>query len=71
MGGWQRLDDAKAFGLRLLELRGWRDLTLREAAGLAGLSYSFWGQWSAARRWSTAAGHWRRWRVRCGCTRLS
>jgi transcriptional regulator with XRE-family HTH domain len=38
------LDDAKAFGLRLLELRGWRDLTLREAAGLAGLSFSFWGQ---------------------------
>jgi transcriptional regulator with XRE-family HTH domain len=38
------MDDAKAFGLRLLELRGWRDLTLREAAGLAGLSFSFWGQ---------------------------
>ncbi|MGH3693458.1 MAG: helix-turn-helix domain-containing protein [Pseudonocardiaceae bacterium] len=38
------MDDAKSFGLRLLELRGWRDLTLREAAGLAGLSFSFWGQ---------------------------
>ncbi|MGH3822102.1 MAG: helix-turn-helix domain-containing protein [Pseudonocardiaceae bacterium] len=38
------LGDAKAFGLRLLELRRWRGLTLREAAGLAGLSFSFWGQ---------------------------
>ncbi|MGH3824324.1 MAG: helix-turn-helix domain-containing protein [Pseudonocardiaceae bacterium] len=38
------MDDAKAFGLRLYELRRWRGLTLREAAGLAGLSFSFWGQ---------------------------
>ncbi|MGH3769879.1 MAG: helix-turn-helix domain-containing protein [Pseudonocardiaceae bacterium] len=39
-----RVRDATAFGKRLRELRNWRGLTLREAAGLAGLSFSFWGQ---------------------------
>ncbi|HEY6424438.1 MAG TPA: helix-turn-helix transcriptional regulator [Pseudonocardiaceae bacterium] len=38
------MDDAKALGTRLREVRSWRQLTLREAAGLAGLSFSFWGQ---------------------------
>ncbi len=38
------VDDAKAFGERLSELRSWRKLTLREAADLSGLSFSFWGQ---------------------------
>jgi transcriptional regulator with XRE-family HTH domain len=38
------MDEAKALGRRLRELRCWRRLTLREAAGLAGLSFSFWGQ---------------------------
>jgi transcriptional regulator with XRE-family HTH domain len=38
------VDDAKALGTRLREVRSWRELTLREAAGLAGLSFSFWGQ---------------------------
>ena len=38
------MDDGKALGRRLRELRCWRQLTLREAAGLAGLSFSFWGQ---------------------------
>ena len=38
------MEDATAFGTRLRELRNWRGLTLREAAGLAGLSFSFWGQ---------------------------
>ncbi|MGH3815356.1 MAG: helix-turn-helix domain-containing protein, partial [Pseudonocardiaceae bacterium] len=33
-----------ALGRRVRELRCWRQLTLREAAGLAGLSFSFWGQ---------------------------
>ena len=42
--GRDRVDEAKALGRRLRELRCWRDLTLREAAGLAGLSFSFWGQ---------------------------
>jgi transcriptional regulator with XRE-family HTH domain len=36
--------EAKALGRRLLEIRSWRRLTLREAAGLAGLTFSFWGQ---------------------------
>lgn len=31
-------------GRRLREVRCWRQLTLREAAGLAGLSFSFWAQ---------------------------
>jgi transcriptional regulator with XRE-family HTH domain len=31
-------------GGRVRELRCWRGLTLREAAGLAGFSFSFWGQ---------------------------
>jgi len=38
------VDDAKVFGKRLREVRIWRELTLREAAGLAGRSFSFWGQ---------------------------
>ncbi len=38
------MDDATAFGKRLREVRIWRGLNLREAAGLAGRSYSFWGQ---------------------------
>ncbi|MGH3834241.1 MAG: helix-turn-helix domain-containing protein [Pseudonocardiaceae bacterium] len=38
------MDELTAFGRRLRELRCWRGLTLREAAGLAGLSFSFWGQ---------------------------
>ncbi len=38
------MDEAKAFGLRVREVRSWRQLTLREAAGLAGRSFSFWGQ---------------------------
>jgi hypothetical protein len=37
------MDEAKALGRRLRELRCWRRLTLREAAGPAGLSFSFWG----------------------------
>jgi transcriptional regulator with XRE-family HTH domain len=38
------VDEAQAFGRRLREVRSWRGLTLREAAGLAGRSFSFWGQ---------------------------
>ena len=38
------MDEATAFGKRLREMRIWRGLNLREAAGLAGRSYSFWGQ---------------------------
>ncbi|MGH3770972.1 MAG: helix-turn-helix domain-containing protein [Pseudonocardiaceae bacterium] len=38
------MDDGKTFGTRLREVRCWRGLTLREAAGLAGLSFGFWGQ---------------------------
>ena len=38
------MDEATAFGRRLREVRIWRRLTLREAAGLAGRSFSFWGQ---------------------------
>ena len=38
------MEAQKAFGFRLFEVRSWRGLTLREAAGLAGLSFSFWGQ---------------------------
>lgn len=33
-----------AFGRRLREVRSWRQLSLRAAAGLAGLSYTYWGQ---------------------------
>ncbi|MGH3770614.1 MAG: helix-turn-helix domain-containing protein [Pseudonocardiaceae bacterium] len=42
--GQGRVDEEKAFGARLREVRSWRGLTLREAAGFAGLSFSFWGQ---------------------------
>jgi transcriptional regulator with XRE-family HTH domain len=38
------MDEAKALGWRVREVRSWRQLTLREAAGLSGLSFSFWGQ---------------------------
>jgi transcriptional regulator with XRE-family HTH domain len=38
------VDAGKALGRRVREVRSWRQLTLREAAGLAGLSFSFWGQ---------------------------
>ena len=38
------MDEAQALGRRVREVRCWRGLTLREAAGLAGLSFSFWGQ---------------------------
>ncbi len=38
------MDDSKALGRRVREVRSWRRLTLREAADLAGLSFSFWGQ---------------------------
>jgi transcriptional regulator with XRE-family HTH domain len=38
------MDEAKALGRRVRELRCWRGLTLRVAAGLAGLSFSFWSQ---------------------------
>jgi transcriptional regulator with XRE-family HTH domain len=38
------MDELTAFGWRVRELRCWRRLTLREVAGLAGLSFSFWGQ---------------------------
>ena len=44
MGGRGSVDEAKAFGRRVREVRCWRRLTLREAAGLAGRSFSFWGQ---------------------------
>src|SRR5262249_33630335 len=44
VGEGDDVDEVKAFGWRLCELRCWRGLTLREAAGLAGLSFSFWGQ---------------------------
>ena len=39
-----QVDEATAVGRRVRELRSWRRLSLREAAGLAGLSFSFWGQ---------------------------
>jgi transcriptional regulator with XRE-family HTH domain len=38
------VDEMAAFGRRLREVRIWRGLNLREAAGLAGRSFSFWGQ---------------------------
>ncbi|MBV9139307.1 MAG: helix-turn-helix transcriptional regulator [Pseudonocardiales bacterium] len=38
------MEDARVFGLRVRELRCWRGLSLRQAAGLAGLTFSFWGQ---------------------------
>ena len=38
------MDEATAVGLRIREVRERRKLTLREAAGLAGLSFSFWGE---------------------------
>jgi transcriptional regulator with XRE-family HTH domain len=38
------VDEAQALGRRIREVRCWRGLTLREAADLAGRSFSFWGQ---------------------------
>ena len=38
------MDETQALGRRLREVRCWRGLTLREAADLAALSFSFWGQ---------------------------
>jgi transcriptional regulator with XRE-family HTH domain len=38
------VDNAKVFGKRLREVRSWRGLDLHAAGGLAGLSFSFWGQ---------------------------
>jgi transcriptional regulator with XRE-family HTH domain len=37
-------EEATALGRRLREVRCWRQLSLREAADLAGRSFSFWGQ---------------------------
>jgi transcriptional regulator with XRE-family HTH domain len=39
-----RVDEAQLLGRRLREVRSWRQLNLREAADLAALSFSFWGQ---------------------------
>jgi transcriptional regulator with XRE-family HTH domain len=38
------VDGARTLGSRVREVRGWRQLSLRQAAGLAGLSSSVWGQ---------------------------
>jgi transcriptional regulator with XRE-family HTH domain len=38
------VDEAGALGSRVRAVRGWRALSLRQAAGLAGLSSSVWGQ---------------------------
>jgi transcriptional regulator with XRE-family HTH domain len=38
------VDETQAVGRRIREVRCWRGLTLREAADLAALSFSFWGQ---------------------------
>jgi transcriptional regulator with XRE-family HTH domain len=38
------VDEARTLGSRVREVRGWRALSLRQAAGLAGLSSSVWGQ---------------------------
>lgn len=35
---------AMALGLRVREMRSWRQLTVRDAAGRAGLSFSLWSQ---------------------------
>jgi transcriptional regulator with XRE-family HTH domain len=42
--GRDGVDEAQVLGRRVREVRGWRQLSLREAAGLAGLSFSFWAQ---------------------------
>lgn len=41
------VDEARAFGRRLREVRCGPELNLREAAGLAGPSVSLWVRWSA------------------------
>ena len=38
------MDEPTTLGLRIRQVRQWRKLTLREAAALAGLSFSFWGE---------------------------
>jgi transcriptional regulator with XRE-family HTH domain len=38
------VDEAAVFGSRVRQLRGWYRLSLRQAAGLAGVSSSVWGQ---------------------------
>ena len=38
------MDEAGTLGSRVREVRGWRQLSLRQAAGLAGLPSSVWGQ---------------------------
>jgi transcriptional regulator with XRE-family HTH domain len=38
------VDEATTLGSRVRQVRGWRQLSLRHAAGLAGLSSSVWGQ---------------------------
>jgi transcriptional regulator with XRE-family HTH domain len=42
--GRDGVDEATTLGSRVREVRGWRQLSLRQAAGLAGLSSSEWGQ---------------------------
>lgn len=38
------MEEPTVLGMRIREVRQWRKLTLREAAGLAGLSFSFWSE---------------------------
>jgi transcriptional regulator with XRE-family HTH domain len=42
--GGDGVDEAGTLGSRVREVRGWRQLSLRQAAGLAGLPSSVWGQ---------------------------
>ena len=42
--GRDGVDEARTLGSRVREARGWRQLSLRQAAGLAGVSSSVWGQ---------------------------
>ena len=65
------MDEAKALGRRVRELRCWRGLTLREAAGLAGLSFSFWGQVERGEKPVTKRRTLEAMAVPCGCTRPS
>lgn len=57
------VDDAKAFGKRLCEVQIWRGLNLREAAGLAGRSFSFWGQVERGEKDVTNPRRWRQYRL--------
>ncbi len=61
------MDDANQFGKRLREVRIWRELNLREAAGLAGRSYSFWGQ---VERGEKAVTNWRTLEAMAGALRV-